>query len=275
MSAWLELSRDQVLIFLFVLTRLSGVLCLTPAAAMGQAGWPWRLLLAAALALLISPLFWGQPVPSEAAGLVSAFCREAVLGLVLGVAVLIVGGGLQAAGQLIGQLGGMSLVEPAGETSPVPLARLYDLLALAAFLLIGGHRLVLGALLDTFHWMPPSQAGFSTGLWATLSELTSQSFSLALRSSAPVVVALMLSALVVGFLQRAVPQLHALAAGLPVQALVAMTLIAVSAGGAVWLFQHEVETAVAAMIGDLQSADLASGSFAGGSEVGQAAEPIP
>jgi flagellar biosynthetic protein FliR len=169
------------------------------------------------------------------------------LGLVMGLAMLMLATALQAAGRIVGQMSGSSLAEAVdpdlGAASPL-YGRMYDLVSIAAFLLIGGHRQVIAALLDTFQWMPPGEVGFSGGPLATLNEIASQSFVLAVRAAAPVVIALLLSTLVLGLISRTAPQLNILAVGFNLNALVTIAVLALTLGGAAWVFQQHIDTAV-------------------------------
>ena len=85
------------------------------------------------------------------------------------------------------------IVSPEASGSTV-LGELFALLATTVFLLTGGHRQLLAGLLDTFAWMPPGQVGFSAGLTGTLSEVAAQSFLLAVRVAAPVLLSLVVTA---------------------------------------------------------------------------------
>ena len=81
-----------------------------------------------------------------------------MLGLALGLAVMILLSGMQLAGQVISQMSGMSLADVANPTfdTSVPIfSQILEMLALAIFFLVGGHRQVIDALLGSFAWMPP------------------------------------------------------------------------------------------------------------------------
>jgi flagellar biosynthetic protein FliR len=252
MPALVELSGRPLMVFLFVLARVSGLVLTAPALGAPAGPKPVRLVLAVALALLIAPVFCDAPLPeiSRPWQLLVPLCREAVLGLVMGLALMVLVAGMQSAGHVIGQMSGMSLaatVDPdTGSNSPL-LGRLFGLVAIVIFLLIGGHRQLLAALLDTFHWMPPGRVGFSSGLVMTLSEITAQSFVLTLRATIPVMLALLMTALTLGLVARALPQLNVLAVGLGLNAMIALAVMSVSLGVAAWAFQEHVEAAMEAV----------------------------
>ena len=59
------------------------------------------------------------------------------------------------------------------------------LVAVAVFLCIGGHRMVMAGLLDTFQTIPPGSGDFPGSLADGFVTLVSQSFSLGVRSPRP------------------------------------------------------------------------------------------
>src|SRR6202000_2663703 len=99
-------------------------------------------------------------------------------------------------GQVIGQLGGMSLAEVLNPdlNSDVPMmSQVLNLFALAIFVTIGGHRLVLSGLMDTFVAMPAGTGTPLASFSETLVTLVAESCELGIRVAAPCTVALLLS----------------------------------------------------------------------------------
>lgn len=243
-----ELSRQQLLVFLFVLVRVGGLTLAVPALDARFAPPLARTLLAVAVALLVTPVYWNQPtIPDgDLLLLLVPLCREAVLGLVLGLALWLLLAGMRAAGHAIGQLSGMTIadiVSPEAGGSLV-LGELFALLATTVFLVTGGHRQLLAGLLDTFAWMPPGQAGFTTGMAGTLSEVAAQSLLLAVRVATPVLLSLVVTAVILGLVGRLAPQLNVLASGLGVNSLVALTALSLSLASIAWIFQDQTETTI-------------------------------
>jgi flagellar biosynthesis protein FliR len=170
-----------------------------------------------------------------------------VLGIALGLAVLILLSGMQLAGQIISQTSGMTLADVANPTfdTSVPLiSQILEMLALAIFFLVGGHRQVMDALLRSFHWMPPGQGRLPDSLVEALAAITSQSFEVGIRAAAPVMVALLLSTLIVALISRTLPQLNAVAVGLNFNSLIVLGMFALCLGSAAWVFQDELDGAV-------------------------------
>jgi flagellar biosynthetic protein FliR len=168
----------------------------------------------------------------------------------MGTATVVLVTGLQAGGQWIGQMSGMSLaeaVDPVSGSASTGFGKLFELTGVTAFLLTGGHRQVLSALLDSFQWMPPGRVGFHEGMLTTLQQLVAGSFELALRVSAPVLVALLLSALIMGVINRMVPHISTLSWGFSLNMIVALGLVFLTLGGVAWIFQDHAEATLASV----------------------------
>ena len=244
MSWLLTLYLNQFLVFVFVLTRVSALVMTLP--IFGSSGVPMqaRGVLAIAIALLIAPLHWGAvlPHPENLVNLAVLMGREAVIGLALGSAVMILLSGMQLAGQVISQMSGLSLAEvanPTFETSTPIFSQILEMLALAIFFLLGGHRQVMAALLDSFAWMPPGAGQLPDGLALALSAVAAHSFETGIRASAPVMVSMLLAILIVALISRSLPQLNSLVIGMNFNALIVLAMLAVCIGSAAWVFQAE------------------------------------
>jgi flagellar biosynthesis protein FliR len=247
------------LAFVFVAIRIGGLVMLALLFVVPRSSWVSCGLLTLAIALMIAPVVDSSSLESqldEPWHLLTAACREAVLGLVLGTATVVLLTGLQAGGQWIGQMSGMSLaeaVDPVSGNASTGFGKLFELTGITAFLLTGGHRQVLSVLFDSFQWMPPGRVGFHAGMLTTLQQVVAGSFELALRVSAPVLVALLLSALVMGVVNRLVPQISTLAWGFSLNMIVAMALVFLTLGGVAWIFQHHAEATLASVYQAMQA----------------------
>src|SRR5262245_9455744 len=249
MSPLLTLYLDQFLAFVLVLTRVGSLLMTLPVLGTATVPMQVRALLALGISLVLTPMFWGQGVaqPENLLMLGSLLAREAVLGLALGLAVLILLSGMQLAGQIISQTSGMTLADVANPTfdTSVPLfSQILEMLALAIFFILGGHRQVIDALLRSFQWMPPGNGRLPDSLVESLAAITSQSFEVGIRAAAPVMISILLATLIVALISRTLPQLNAVAVGLNFNSLIALATFALCLGSAAWVFQDELATTI-------------------------------
>ncbi|MEO8496655.1 MAG: flagellar biosynthetic protein FliR [Planctomycetota bacterium] len=252
MSALIDLYRDQLLLFVLVLTRVSTLVMTAPIFGSRNVPVRVRAFLAIGFALIITPLHFdaAREMPTDLINLSVLLAREAVLGLALGLAVMILFTGLHLTGQIMGQMSGMALADaydPTFDSSVPVFTQLLDAVTLSVFIAIGGHRQIMAALLDTFRWRPPGVRDLPTSLVDTLTQVTSESFAVGIRAGAPVMAALFLAVLVLGLISRTLPQLNVIAVGFSLNSMIMMVTLAASLGALAWIVQDQADSVIAAI----------------------------
>lgn len=241
-----RLIETNLLLSLLVLTRLGSLLAALPAIGVGV---PMRVraMLAILLTLMIVPTVADStgvsgPQAASLVDLTMLLARESIVGLLIGTTVQLAVTGIQAAGEIMAGTGGLQLgdaLDPATNSSMPTLAQLVGLLAVATMILIGGHRLIIGSLIDSFVALPAGQVQLEVAMIDTVLAQLAGSFAAGLRVAAPVVLALLLSNLVTGLMSRTLPQLNVLAIGLSLNALALLGVSALVIGSVAYLFQQE------------------------------------
>ncbi|KKB64200.1 flagellar biosynthesis protein FliR [Robbsia andropogonis] len=174
-----------------------------------------KVALAALLAILVSPTLGPLPdVPIGSGPGLWALGEQIVIGGSIGVAMRIVFGAVQAAGEYAGLQMGLSfaqLIAPGSDGSTLALSRLLDIFAMLIFLAIDGHLQLIATLAATFQTMPirANAVGLlgTASHWRILAEWGSVVFWAGLMLSLPIVVALLIANLALGILNRAAPQI--------------------------------------------------------------------
>ena len=243
---------------LLVFIRIFSVTMTAPILGSNAVAFRTRLAVAMAMVLLVMPLIQvpqfllddgladGVEQGSLLAGkLFQLALGEATIGLALGLSVSIMFGAAAAAGTVVSQMAGMNIGDqPASD--PVaggsgPLARLFSVLSLAAFAVIGGPAIVMSAVADTFVHLPLGTQLATNALPGLMGELLQQSFMLTLRAVGPVVVCLLASNIVIGIISRTYPQMNLLGIGLTSNMVVMMGAVFLTVSGTVWLFVDDVK----------------------------------
>jgi len=155
---------------------------------------------------------------------------------------------------IIGQTGGLMLagvIDPSTNEEVPTFSRLLHMTAIAVFVCIGGHRLLLAGLLDTFVAMPPGQASISVSASDALVHLLSESFRFGIRAALPIIAALLLSTLVMGLIARAVPQLNILLVGFGLNAMLTFVVLGLTIATAVMIFFDDIQYPIALMLQSL------------------------
>ncbi len=230
--------------FVLVLTRISGLFLVAP--FFGSPSIPRRVraLLVAAIALLITLMYIPLSLPPirNLVELSVLIAKEAALGMFLALALLLCFLAVQLAGQLLGHLGGLSvgdLFDPATNSNQPMLAQLLYWVALGVFLTTGGHRQVMGALLDLFETYPPGRVVLPQDALQGIVEIVGLSMTTAWRAASPVAASLLLSMIILGLIGRTLPQLNVLAVGLGANALLLLAGLFAMGATAMWVFQQQ------------------------------------
>jgi len=256
---WLnQLSFDKFILFTLVLTRVGGLTMTAPIYGDSEVPMRVRALLALALALLIMPSQWNAavPYPGTTLNYLVFIGGELVVGTCLGLGIMILFHGMELAGEIIGYVGGLMIAEaydPTMDTNTPIISRLLFLVSLSVFVCIGGHRLVMAGLLDTFQTIPPGSGIFSRSIADAFVTLMTQSFSLGIRAAAPATIALLLATLVLGLISRTVPQLNVLVLGFGLNSLLIFSALALTLGGVACAFQEQIEPALEVLLDALHT----------------------
>ncbi len=242
----LTLTPDNIawsLTLLLVAARVGGVFLAGP--VFSHAVFPVRLRVAMTLVVAVAVVGRiAQPpaLPPTVAHLAVALALEAAIGAVIGFAARLLLVGVELGAWHAAQQMGIGLAEvynPHADELSGPVTTLFRMLAVMAFLAVGGHRDVLGALLRSFRTVPlRSGIGMESAVSLVVG-LLGASFSVALKVAAPVLVALLLAGAVLGALQKSVPQLHVLSTNLPIRTLLGLLVLAASVASVAWVVEAE------------------------------------
>ena len=254
---WLEaFYATPLIVFTFVLARVSGLVMTAPTFSGSYIPRQVRVFLAVGISLILMPTQWGAAIdaPRNVPDYALLMAGELLVGIVLGMGVAILASGLQLAGQIIAQMSGMALADvlnPGSDNElPIFSSMLY-MVGLAVFVVIGGHRALIDALMGTFAAVPIGHGGMTGNFGETVSTLMGESFALGLRAAAPAMVALLLATLVLGLIGRTLPQLNILVLGFGINALVVMAALFVSIGAVAWLFQEYFDPSLKTLLSGL------------------------
>lgn len=248
-------SAAWVVTLAMVIARCGGIFAVAPVFA--HAAVPVRLRLAMAvvmgLAAVGSLAGSAARAPSNGWELGVALALEVAIGMAIGYLARLVFLGVELAAAHVGQQMGLGLAEvfhPLHEGTSQAVGGLLEMTAIVIFLAIGGHRLLISALLNTFDVLP---VGFTrlggAGVWPSCqaalkagTAMLATSFGLALKVAAPVLAAILMTTAAAGLVQKTLPQLNILTVGLPVRAMLGLAVLAASLAVLAPLLAEAVET---------------------------------
>lgn len=199
---------------------------------------------ALAVAMLPAARATGLEAPASLGQVVEGVLREAILGLLLGLAMNMVFVAVHMASRLAGVQMGFSIggvLDPVTGNDSAALDQFYSVLAALIFFATSGHLVVVATLAETVRAVPPgtfdpvglsaeAAASFGAGLLVT-----------AMRIAMPVVAALLLVDVGLGIAARTVPQMQVLLVGLPVKVGVGLLVLAAAMPVTTYLMRGAIE----------------------------------
>lgn len=213
-----------------------------------------RLILAAAVALIVAPLV---PTPQAAPFSIEGFvitAQQIIVGVALGFALQIVFDAVALAGQLLANSLGLSFafnMDPLRGVSTPVLAQLYTLLITLTFLVLDGHLALIETLVEGFRTLPIGAIGFERDVIWSLVLWTGTIVTGAVLVALPGMTAMLIVNLAFGVMSRAAPTLNLFAVGFPVTLIFGLLVLFVGLPSVQTGFVGLVREAFA-MLGELQ-----------------------
>ena len=225
-------------VFLLVTLRLAGLFTVGPMFGNPVIPWKVRGMLVVMLGLCVTSMAGtpslNQPIPNHVLELAFIGIAEFALGAVIGLGVHLILSAFQLAGQLIDQQAGLAfsqVMNPATQAPTNPSGQFLYLVAIAAFLAmqpIGGHLWMVGSMLESFDAIPVGDTLAMTSINELLVKALQQSFQLAVRVAAPLLVVMTLISLAIGYLGRSMPTVNVILMAIPVRLLAMFMILSLS-----------------------------------------------
>ena len=213
---------ELILSLMLTLMRISIVLFLMPIFNTNALPMQVKASVSLVLTLALWPhiAFAGTNMPPHPLSLGLMLLGEIILGLVMGMAVQFLFVGIQSGGELLGFQMGFTMVNVADPLSGIQngaAAYFLWMVSLLTFLTLDGHLLMLKALADSFRLVPAGGLLLGEILVRQVFDLSTQLFVIALKVAAPVMVALFLTEIALGLMNRAAPQMQVMLIGFPLK----------------------------------------------------------
>ncbi|MEA2174001.1 MAG: flagellar biosynthesis protein FliR [Blastocatellia bacterium] len=208
----------------------------------GGAAVPARVKVATATAFVIivypsleAGLPKNAPLGFGPIGFIALLAKEAFVGFTLGFVASLVFEAVQVAGRVIDFQRGSTMSEmfaPQLQTRVSELGQFKLQLAIVIFLLIGAHRAFITSLLQSFEVIPALsfphiQAGWTPAA-IMITKMTGGVLAIGIQLAAPVMIALLLTDLFFGIINRVAPQINVFFLSLPVKMAVGLVVVLIA-----------------------------------------------
>lgn len=205
-----------------VLTRISGLMLSAPVFSSAAIPPQVKIALTVILSLIIFPAVYPQMtnIPPSLLGISGAVVTELMIGLTIGLAANLFFAGIELGGEMISQQMGLGLANvfnPMLESESGVVAQVYVMVCMALLLVFNGHHLLLGAVLDSYRFLPPMAQSMDPHVLTVIRSLLGSSFVIAMKLAIPSILLLFLVSMFMGFLGRTVPQINILVVGFPLR----------------------------------------------------------
>lgn len=179
--------------------------------------------------------------------------KEAIIGLMLGVAAHIIISAVQIAGGFIDFEMGFALaniIDPQTGTQSPLMGQFFNFLIIFVLLSINGHHLILDGIFYSYKFMPMDQIFPKFGDANTVEfiiKLFSSVFAIAFQMSAPIIATLFLVTIALGITGKTVPQLNIFVVGFPIKIAIGFLVLIVSMGATIAVMGKLIELLITAM----------------------------
>lgn len=222
-----------LLIFIVVLARVGGLVSFAPFWGHQAATKQIRVVLAFAMAFVITPTLIDKlPMPPTAPlPLALVLIIELATGCAFGFVGRLVFSGLEIAAQIIGYQMGFSLaaaIDPSTQAQTAALGIMAQMLGLVIFMSADGHHWLLLATVHSFQVVAPGAAHFSAPLAQLFLRLSADALAVGVALAAPAIVMLLALEFALGIAGRAIPQIQVMVLGFPLKIAAGLWLIGAS-----------------------------------------------
>jgi flagellar biosynthetic protein FliR len=171
-------------------------------------------------------------VPDNIVGYVAATLAETAIGAIIGLAASLIFAAIELGGFIAAEQVGLAIshvFDPMSNEESSLIGQVYFFFGVTIFALVGGQHMLLRAVSASFNIVPLASLPGGSG-WAGVVgiDMAGQMFVTAVRISAPAVVALMMTTIVMAIVARAVPEMNIFNIGFAVRLGVGLGVLALT-----------------------------------------------
>lgn len=237
----ITLPMGPVYVWIMIFLRAGFVLAFFPLFGEGFVPLRIRIVLAAVLALALTPVSPVSPglFPTTMGGFAELAFTEALLGFGLGMIGKVLFAIVQFSGQLAGEQMGFGIVnaiDPTGSHQIAVVAEMCYVLSILVFLTANLHHVFLATLAGSYRVLPPGAASFNGGVVEFMMRLGALLFQMALRLAMPVIIIIFVINVALGMIARGVPQVNVFFESFPLRIIAGVSVMMVALGFTVSLW---------------------------------------
>ena len=236
------LTEYNVIVFILLFTRMSGLMAFFPLFSHNTIPMPVKTAIAFYLTILFFPMASTNLTINSGAILLLMMLSEFALGLIAGLALNIIFGAIGIAGMQISMVMGFSMAtvfDPSTESNSPIVSQFLTYLALLILLSFNGHHLMILFLSHTVDHL--SLGGFypNAYIWEYLSSAFKDMFTIGFILAFPIIALSLLSDLIFGMLMKTMPQFNMLVIGFPIKIFLSIAILIAVLSSMMGIFKKE------------------------------------
>ena len=228
--------------FLVLVSRIGGIVAAFPMLQGRTVPAQIKIALVVMLGIALSPVIRLPPLSQNGVEMTAGLASELLIGLVIGLAVRLLFGALDVAGELLGTqigFGAVQLLDPMTHQQSPLISEYFRIIASMVFLSLNAHMVVVAAIVSSYDAIPPFGATLSPAVGEEVLQLSQHMFLVALQLSAPVLVAMILINVLLAMLGRAVAQINVFVLSFPLTIAGGLLVLGLALPFTVSLFERE------------------------------------
>jgi flagellar biosynthetic protein FliR len=205
--------------FLVLISRIGGLLAALPVFSGRTIPVKVKLGLVLTLSLMLAPSIPMPTLSLDPMILVGGMLSEMAIGVTIGLAVRLMFGALEVAGELLGiqmGFGAVHLFDPTTSHQTPMIAQFFTMLASLIFLSLNAHLFAMATIIHSYEAIPAFGAHLSSHLGEEILLLSQRMFTIGMKLAAPVLITILLINVLMALLGRAVPQVQVFVLSFPI-----------------------------------------------------------
>ncbi len=208
-SEMMVLLTGKFLITILILVRITSFILTGPLFKNEAIPSIMKIMIGVIFALTVSSAFWYEqpPITFHLWGILLLVMKEFMIGAIIGFSCNLVFWGARFAGGVVDfNLGFQASMVFASQESPTLFGELYEMMVLMIFIAINGHHQMLEGLFLSFRSVPLTTFEFTNSTFDLIVKLISDVTIIAVKLSAPILIAEFLTNFGLALLARIAPQ---------------------------------------------------------------------
>lgn len=253
MAGFEALLTGEIGAALIVFARIGAAFAVLPGFAEAFVSMRIRLMIALAVTLVLTPVLApAMPaVPTDPLGLTALLAGESLVGLFLGALARMTLAALQVAGMIIGlqtNLANAFAIDPNISQQAVLTGVWLSAIGLTLVFVTELHHLMLRALVDSYAVFRPGEAPALGDAAQAIARVVGDSFRIGVKIAAPFLVFGFVFMLMLGLLQRLMPQVQVFFIAMPLQVMLGLALLGITLALGMRIFLDDFATVLSPFV---------------------------